>query len=226
MTTIQPRAAISIDRLTKHYRDQTADDGLTLQVPEGSVFGLLGENGAGKTTTLQILLGLLSPDGGSRAGARPRSRASGSGDPSPGRLRARDAGPVRLDDRRGDRLVRRRVPSRCTHWRGGLSDAVRPAHRRLRPASQAQGQGPLQGNEGQGLAGACTRVGPRALDPRRADVGAGRHGSPGVSREHGRPCQHGPHGASFQPSDRRSRARGQPRGTLARGQADPRRIAR
>jgi ABC-2 type transport system ATP-binding protein len=65
MMTSQPRAAISIEKLTKHYRDQTAVDGLTLQVPEGSVFGLLGENGAGKTTTLQILLGLLSPDGGS-----------------------------------------------------------------------------------------------------------------------------------------------------------------
>ena len=70
MMTSQPRAAISIDKLTKHYRDHTAVDGLTLQVPEGSVFGLLGENGAGKTTTLQILLGLLSPDGGS-AGSRP-----------------------------------------------------------------------------------------------------------------------------------------------------------
>jgi ABC-2 type transport system ATP-binding protein len=62
--TGQSRAAISIDKLTKHYRDQTAIDGLSLEVPEGSVFGLLGENGAGKTTTLQILLGLLSADGG------------------------------------------------------------------------------------------------------------------------------------------------------------------
>ena len=34
--------------------------GLSLDVPEGSVFGLLGENGAGKTTTLQILLGLIA----------------------------------------------------------------------------------------------------------------------------------------------------------------------
>jgi ABC-2 type transport system ATP-binding protein len=65
MTTSQPRAAVSTDKLTKRYRDQIALDGLSLQVPEGSVFGLLGENGAGKTTTLQILLGLVSPDGGS-----------------------------------------------------------------------------------------------------------------------------------------------------------------
>ncbi len=77
MMTSQPRAAISIEKLTKHYRDQAAVDGLTLQVPEGSVFGLLGENGAGKTTTLQILLGLLSPDGGRRrcSGSIPRGRA-------------------------------------------------------------------------------------------------------------------------------------------------------
>ena len=39
-------------------------DRLSLDVPEGSLFGLLGENGAGKTTTLQILLGLLAADGG------------------------------------------------------------------------------------------------------------------------------------------------------------------
>ena len=41
-----------------------AVDGLSLEVPEGSVFGLLGENGAGKTTTIQILLGLIAADGG------------------------------------------------------------------------------------------------------------------------------------------------------------------
>jgi len=54
----QAKPAIRIEDLTKRYRDQVALDGLSLEVPEGSVFGLLGENGAGKTTTLQILLGL------------------------------------------------------------------------------------------------------------------------------------------------------------------------
>ena len=57
MTISQARAAIRIDRLTKRFRGQTAVDGLSLEVPEGSVFGLLGENGAGKTTTIQTLLG-------------------------------------------------------------------------------------------------------------------------------------------------------------------------
>lgn len=59
------KAAITIQNASKFYRDQVALDGLSLEVPEGSIFGLLGENGAGKTTTLQILLGLIKADSGS-----------------------------------------------------------------------------------------------------------------------------------------------------------------
>ena len=55
---------IRIEELTKRYKDQIAVDRLTLDVPAGSVFGLLGENGAGKTTTLQMVLGLIVPDQG------------------------------------------------------------------------------------------------------------------------------------------------------------------
>jgi ABC-2 type transport system ATP-binding protein len=62
--TSQANSAIRIENLTKRYRGQVAVDGLSLEVPEGSLFGLLGENGAGKTTTIQILLGLLAADGG------------------------------------------------------------------------------------------------------------------------------------------------------------------
>ncbi len=57
-------AVIRVDGLTKRYRGQTAVDRLSLEVPEGSVFGLLGENGAGKTTTIQTLLGMIQPDAG------------------------------------------------------------------------------------------------------------------------------------------------------------------
>jgi ABC-2 type transport system ATP-binding protein len=57
-------AVIQVNGLTKRYGNQKAVDGLSLSVPEGSIFGLLGENGAGKTTTIQTLLGLIRPDAG------------------------------------------------------------------------------------------------------------------------------------------------------------------
>ena len=37
---------------------------LTLEIPQGTIFGFLGPNGAGKTTTLRLLLGLLEPTSG------------------------------------------------------------------------------------------------------------------------------------------------------------------
>jgi lipopolysaccharide export system ATP-binding protein len=56
--------AIAADGLTRTYGDLRALDGLTLRVPQGSVFGYLGPNGAGKTTTFHILCGLISADSG------------------------------------------------------------------------------------------------------------------------------------------------------------------
>jgi ABC-2 type transport system ATP-binding protein len=57
-------AVIRLEGLVKRYGRHAAVDGLSLEVPEGSVFGLLGENGAGKTTTIQALLGLIQPSAG------------------------------------------------------------------------------------------------------------------------------------------------------------------
>jgi ABC-2 type transport system ATP-binding protein len=62
MNTSADVPAIRIEQMTKRYRGQLAVDRLSLEVPAGSVFGLLGENGAGKTTTIQSLLGLIVPD--------------------------------------------------------------------------------------------------------------------------------------------------------------------
>ena len=55
---------IAISGLTKRYRDVLAVDDVSLEVPAGSVCGLLGRNGAGKTTTFKCLLGFTRPNAG------------------------------------------------------------------------------------------------------------------------------------------------------------------
>ncbi len=55
---------IAIRGLTKQYKDVLAVDDVTLDVPSGSVCGLLGRNGAGKTTTFKCLLGFARPETG------------------------------------------------------------------------------------------------------------------------------------------------------------------
>ncbi|MBV1777429.1 ABC transporter ATP-binding protein [Burkholderiaceae bacterium DAT-1] len=58
-------AALSIDRLHKTFADKVAVNQLSLDVPAGQFFALLGHNGAGKTTTLKMIAGLTKPDQGS-----------------------------------------------------------------------------------------------------------------------------------------------------------------
>ncbi len=56
---------LSISNLTKNYGAFTAVDHLSLHIPQGDLFGFVGENGAGKTTTIRIVCGLLKASGGS-----------------------------------------------------------------------------------------------------------------------------------------------------------------
>ncbi len=57
-------STITISNLRKTYGSTAAVDGLSLEVPSGSVFGLLGPNGAGKTTTFKCMLGLARASSG------------------------------------------------------------------------------------------------------------------------------------------------------------------
>jgi ABC-2 type transport system ATP-binding protein len=55
---------IETHRLTKHFGRRPALRDVSLAVPRGCAFGLLGHNGAGKTTLIRMLLGLTRPDSG------------------------------------------------------------------------------------------------------------------------------------------------------------------
>ncbi|HKV71453.1 MAG TPA: ABC transporter ATP-binding protein [Gemmatimonadales bacterium] len=56
--------AVSIRGLRRTFGDLVAVDQLTLDIPGGEVFGLLGPNGSGKTTTIRMLCGLIEPTAG------------------------------------------------------------------------------------------------------------------------------------------------------------------
>lgn len=56
--------AIECEGLTRDFGKKRAVWDLTLRVPRGCVYGLLGRNGCGKTTTIKLLLGLLRPTRG------------------------------------------------------------------------------------------------------------------------------------------------------------------
>ncbi len=67
-TTIESQTATDwtfhARRVTKVFGDLRANDGITLQVRPGEVYGLLGPNGAGKTTLVKQIIGLLKPTSG------------------------------------------------------------------------------------------------------------------------------------------------------------------
>jgi len=66
--TTEPAAhpsALRLRGLVKRFGETLAVDALDLDIPVGSMFGVVGPNGAGKTTTLSMATGLLAPDAGS-----------------------------------------------------------------------------------------------------------------------------------------------------------------
>ena len=55
---------LSVDNLYKSYSAVRALNGVSFEVPENSVFGILGPNGSGKTTLLGIIMDVLRPNDG------------------------------------------------------------------------------------------------------------------------------------------------------------------
>src|SRR5688572_7588539 len=65
MRSSMTEAAIAIQGLSKTYKGgKQALDGVSFDVPRGTIFGLLGPNGAGKSTLINILAGLVNKTGG------------------------------------------------------------------------------------------------------------------------------------------------------------------
>ena len=58
------KPVLHVDNLVKRFGSNTAVNGVSFDVMDGQVFGLLGANGAGKSTTFKMIMGLLKPDGG------------------------------------------------------------------------------------------------------------------------------------------------------------------
>ena len=56
--------SLRTERLSKSYRGRQVVRDFTLAVRKGEIIGLLGPNGAGKTTSFNMIVGLVSPDGG------------------------------------------------------------------------------------------------------------------------------------------------------------------
>lgn len=76
-------AALELIDISKTFGRVRAVDGLSLEVPEGSLFGLIGPNGAGKTTTFGLIAGFLRPTAGT---LKVRGRALTAGEPRVGHI--------------------------------------------------------------------------------------------------------------------------------------------
>jgi ABC-2 type transport system ATP-binding protein len=59
-----PEPAVRLHEVTKEFGSLRAVSDLDLEIPQGSIYGILGPNGSGKTTTIRMVMGILVPDRG------------------------------------------------------------------------------------------------------------------------------------------------------------------
>ena len=64
LKNVMPMNFLETEDVVKQYANHLALDKVSIQVPEGKVFGLLGPNGAGKTTPIRIINRITAPDSG------------------------------------------------------------------------------------------------------------------------------------------------------------------
>ncbi|MBK8166663.1 MAG: ATP-binding cassette domain-containing protein [bacterium] len=63
---------LTLERVCKSYGDKRAVSEISLEVPRGSIYGILGPNGSGKTTTIRSIMSIILPDSGTiRLAGRP-----------------------------------------------------------------------------------------------------------------------------------------------------------
>ena len=91
------KIAVRLTNVTKTFGSHKAVDGLSLEVPAGSVYGFIGPNGSGKTTTIRMILHIFHPDSGNIEvlGERNTRAANDSGvsSSSTGTVRCKMMGP-------------------------------------------------------------------------------------------------------------------------------------
>lgn len=63
-THLMTESVLQLDNVVKTYGDFTAVNGISLDIPKGSIYGFLGPNGAGKTTTIRMILDIVKPTSG------------------------------------------------------------------------------------------------------------------------------------------------------------------
>ncbi|MFZ5980857.1 MAG: ABC transporter ATP-binding protein [Candidatus Zixiibacteriota bacterium] len=55
---------LRLENVRKEFDEKVAVDNLSLEVPQGVIFGIIGPNGAGKTTTIRMIMNIIAPDAG------------------------------------------------------------------------------------------------------------------------------------------------------------------